>query len=559
MSLRLKLVTYTAILIIGASLFFSWIFIRHEGEVLEEQLEKRGISLAKGIANNARYGVIIEDRVILDNFINGAISEEDVNLVIIAGKEGKILAADDQKKIGTIIEGQLKKKFTAPYEFYIQRYPGNRHYSIVMPILSEGKDDDTSLYIFGAEEQGEDDSENLGRKKQQIGTVLIGITLANVRQIAVGIRNRVILLTLSIIVISVIITVFIAGHIVKPIDALVKMAENVARGDLSQKVDILSKDEIGSLAKAFNKMAADLKKSRDELHEYNKTLEFKIEERTTEIQKANNELEGINKELDDFTYIVSHDLKEPLRSVFAFSKFVMEDYKDRLDGQGIEYLNRINAGAMRMQKLIEDLLEISRIGRKKNPVVKANAKDIIKEAELRLEYAIKEKNVQIIIENELPEIFCERLRMTEVFANLFSNAIKFNNKEQPQIKVGCREKGNFYEFHVKDNGPGIEEKYFDKIFQIFQRLGRREDTEGTGAGLAIVRKIIEMHNGKIWIESKVGEGTAFYFIMPKEKRYLVQEKKVGQILVEKKLISGRQLQSALEEQNKIKKIREGGD
>ncbi|MCG2712053.1 MAG: ATP-binding protein [Candidatus Omnitrophica bacterium] len=530
---------------------------------MEEQLEKRGVSLAKGIAKNARYGVITEDRVILDNFINGAISEEDVNYVIIAGKEGKILASDDQKKIGAIIEGKLKRKFTAPNEFYIQRYSGNRHYSIVMPILSEEEDDDddndTSLYIFGAEEQGKDGSKNIGRKKQQIGTVLLGITLANVRQIAVGIRNMVILLTLSIIVIAVIISVFIAGHIVKPIDNLVKMTENVAKGDLSQKVDILSKDEIGILAKGFNKMTADLKKSRDELHEYNKTLELKIEERTKEIQKANAELKGINKELDDFTYIVSHDLKEPLRSVFAFSKFVSEDYKDKIDEQGIAYLDRINAGAERMQALIEDLLEISRIGRKKNPIVEVEVENIIKEAEFRLEYAIKEKNVKIIIENEFPKIFCDRLRITEVFANLFSNAIKFNDKEQPQIKVGCREKGIFHEFYVKDNGPGIEAEYFDKIFQIFQRLGRREDTEGTGAGLAIVKKIIEMHYGKVWVESKVGEGTAFYFTLPKEKKCLVEEKKIGQILVEKKLISGGQLQNALEEQNKIKKIREGGD
>lgn len=241
----------------------------------------------------------------------------------------------------------------------------------------------------------------------------------------------------------------------------------------------------------------------------------------TEQKKAEAELhtyvkqvEEINKELDDFTYIVSHDLKEPLRSIDAFSKFVAEDYSEHLDEDGMMYINRVRSNASRMQKLIEDLLEVSRLERKQNPLQPAQAKGLVEDAAARLEYAIMEKNVKVIIQDEFPTVFCDRHRLGEVFYNLMSNAIKFMEKEQPIIEVGCEEDNGFYKFHVKDNGIGIEEQYFDKIFQIFQRLGKREQYEGTGAGLTIVKKVIGMHGGNIWVESTYGEGTTFFFTIP---------------------------------------------
>jgi len=237
----------------------------------------------------------------------------------------------------------------------------------------------------------------------------------------------------------------------------------------------------------------------------------KIEEK---IKNYSIELEKSNRELDDFTFIISHDLKEPLRSIDAFSGFVLDDYKDKLDEEGKNYLERIRVNANRMQELIEDLLDISRIERKQNPFEEIETGELVNEIKLRLEYAIKEKNLELIVSDNLPKIFCDRVRLTEVFANLVSNAIKFNDKPKPVIEIGCSKKDCFYEFYVKDNGPGIDERYFEKIFEIFQRLGHRETTEGTGVGLTIAKKIVQMHKGKIWVESKVGEGTTFYFTIP---------------------------------------------
>ena len=176
-----------------------------------------------------------------------------------------------------------------------------------------------------------------------------------------------------------------------------------------------------------------------------------------------------------------------------------------------------------------------------------DAASLVEEVKLRLEYTIKEKNVEVVIAKELPRIFCDRVRIMEVFANLVSNAIKFNNKPNPRVEIGSSIKGDYYEFYVLDNGPGIEEQYYEKIFEIFQRLGKKEDSEGTGVGLAIVKKIIEMHHGKVRVESKVGEYTAFYFTIPK-KGVITENKRIGEILVEKNLVSEEELKKALEEQ-----------
>jgi hypothetical protein len=262
------------------------------------------------------------------------------------------------------------------------------------------------------------------------------------------------------------------------------------------------------------------------------------------------QIEKVNKELDDFTYIVSHDLKEPLRSIDAFSKFIEEDYKDKLDEQGRDYIKRIRVNASRMQNLIEDLLEISRIERKRGSFEEVEAEELVNEVNLWLEYAIKQKDVEIIVRDKLPMIFCDRIRLTEVFLNLISNAIKFNDKPNPRVEVGCSQKGIFYEFYIKDNGPGIEEQYFDKIFEIFQRLGKSEEHEGTGAGLTIAKKIVQMHRGKIWVESKVGEGSTFYFTIPKGKEAILGKKKIGEILVEKNLVTEEEVKKALEEQER---------
>lgn len=267
----------------------------------------------------------------------------------------------------------------------------------------------------------------------------------------------------------------------------------------------------------FEKELVKEKKEKEDLARLNEILEYKVEERTKQLSENINRIENINKELDSYTYVVSHDLKEPIRAISAFSGFLAGDYKDKLDETGLNYIDRIRANAMRIQNIVEDFLEVSYIDKKINSFENVDLEEVINEANLRLENKTNWKKPDIVVKGKLPIVVCNRAGLIDVFANLISNAVKFADKDPPRVEIGWSENEDFYEFYVQDNGPGIDEQYFDKIFGIFQRLGKMEDHEGTGVGLTIAKKIVEIHNGKIWVESKVGEGSTFYFTIPKKK------------------------------------------
>ena len=227
------------------------------------------------------------------------------------------------------------------------------------------------------------------------------------------------------------------------------------------------------------------------------------------------EIERQNKELDDFTYVVSHDLKEPLISVEGFSRILQTDYENIIQPEGKEYLDSIVGATTRMKGLIDDLLLLSRINRPSESFAVINARKVIEEIISDMAYTIHQRNVNISMPNNLPDLYCNGTHIKILFRNIISNAIKFNNKPNPQIQIEFRNaENNYYLFSIKDNGIGIEKEFFEKIFVIFQRLHPREEYEGSGAGLAIAKKIIELHKGKIWVESEVGVGTTFYFTLP---------------------------------------------
>ena len=233
------------------------------------------------------------------------------------------------------------------------------------------------------------------------------------------------------------------------------------------------------------------------------------------------QLASANQELKDFAYVVSHDLKAPLRGIKTIADWISTDYADKLDNNGKEQLSLLANRVDRMHNLIDGILQYSRIGRVEEEKVQVNLNEFLLEI---IDMLAPPENITITIENELPTITSEPTRITQVFQNLLSNAVKYMDKPNGQIKVGCVEEDNFWKFNVTDNGPGIEEKYFEKIFKIFQTLAPRDEFESTGIGLTVVKKIVELHNGKIWVESKVGEGTTFFFTLPKQEIVAKDEK-----------------------------------
>ncbi len=251
-----------------------------------------------------------------------------------------------------------------------------------------------------------------------------------------------------------------------------------------------------------------------------KRLADELRHQAEQLRRANEELLRINHELDDFTYVVSHDLKEPLRTLNAFSTLLDQDYRPRLDGDAHEYLGYLTQASNRMSSLIDDLLILSRAGRITNTMHPIHLETLVENARLDLADLVARRNAVIRVEPNLPATLADPQRLNELLLNLISNGLKYNESLQPEIVVGCLPPGANGEaegqvtFFVRDNGIGIEPHYHDQIFKIFRRLHRREEYEGTGAGLAICKKIIEAHGGRIWVESELGKGATFFFSLP---------------------------------------------
>lgn len=224
------------------------------------------------------------------------------------------------------------------------------------------------------------------------------------------------------------------------------------------------------------------------------------------------ELESANEELRNFAYVVSHDLKAPLRAISSLADWVVTDYADRLDDEGKEHMRLLLARVRRMDGLIDGILQYSRVGRVKEAGVAVDLDQLVHEV---IDLLSPPPNIAITIDNLLPTVVAERTRLQQVFQNLLSNAIKYMDKAEGKISIGCVAAGNKWKLSVSDNGPGIEERYFEKIFQLFQTLAPRDRVESTGVGLALVKKIVEMYGGEIWVESKVGEGSTFFFTLPR--------------------------------------------
>jgi len=232
------------------------------------------------------------------------------------------------------------------------------------------------------------------------------------------------------------------------------------------------------------------------------------------LHMLNEELVQSNKELEQFAYVASHDLQEPLRMVSSFMQLLNKKYTNQLDDTAKQYIHFAVDGAERMKVLILDLLTFSRIGTEKQYNQTIDVKILVEEVKLNLVAAVSENKAKITI-HALPVIKGNKMQITQLFQNLLSNAIKYHSDRDPEIEIGYTDGGNHYQFYVKDNGIGIASKYFEKIFIIFQRLHNKTEYSGTGVGLSICKKIVEKHGGKIFVESEPGKGSTFYFTINK--------------------------------------------
>jgi PAS domain S-box-containing protein len=234
----------------------------------------------------------------------------------------------------------------------------------------------------------------------------------------------------------------------------------------------------------------------------------------TERKQARDDLRRSNAELEQFAYVASHDLQEPLRMVASYTELLGQRYKGKLDEKGEKYIHYAVDGAKRMQRLVSDLLAYSRVGLQGKKLAPVDAALVLRRVVEVLRRTTAEAGATVEI-GALPVVLADETQLYQLFQNLIANAIKFRSERPPQIAVRVRELNNFWEFLVEDNGIGIELQYSDRIFQMFQRLHSRGHYEGNGIGLAIAKRIVERHGGAIRLESELGVGTRFYFTLPK--------------------------------------------
>jgi signal transduction histidine kinase len=308
----------------------------------------------------------------------------------------------------------------------------------------------------------------------------------------------------------------LVGVLTRPVQRLAAAATAVGQGNFSK----IPSQPASWVPREMAVLQIAVRNMILQLSRYTKDLEVRVRERTEQLKDS-------NRELESFVYTVSHDLKSPVVSLHGMASILLEDYSDKLDDQGKHYLQRVAANATFMEQLIADLLTLSRTVRRAQKPERLNADALVGELVDQCQETIRQRGVVIKIHSPLPEVVFDATHFRQIFLNLLTNAIKFlGDQSAPMIEIGGRsEDGFFVEYYFKDNGIGIDPRYHDLVFGIFQRL-KEVEVEGTGVGLAIVKKIIDSVQGKIWIESERGKGTAFFFQLPSqeavpEKEYVV--------------------------------------
>lgn len=281
--------------------------------------------------------------------------------------------------------------------------------------------------------------------------------------------------------------------------------------------DWLPKQDLGrNLLTRTIRHAIERKRAEVKLLRHSREVEAargRIEQQAAEIHDRAEQLDKMNRDLDDFAYIASHDLKEPLRGIAAYCQILIEDYHDRLDDDGRRRLGALDSLCGRLERLIDNLLTYCRVGRVQTPEAKVDLNEIVAEQLETFRASQSDRDVTISVAENLPTVKGDASLIGMVLGNLISNALKYNASKRPRVEIGLTNDTNPTLF-VRDNGIGIEKKYHEDVFGLFRRLHTRKEYEGTGAGLTIVRKIVESHGGRIWLESELGVGSTFFVSLP---------------------------------------------
>lgn len=521
-SLNSKFVIYTTALMLVLAGVVSFLIVNHERYFLVEQLKQRAISIVKSTANNCSYGVFVKRKSILDGFVVSAIIEKDVNYVAITDRHGIILSCSRNDLVG-VVDKAIRTESLKELTIYKKN---NKEFDIQIPVKilipDDAKKNVKELFLSTGQRE---------REKNIIGFVRLVINTQDISRVLNVVGKKIFFITLLLIIVSLGLSAYFMKRIItNPLQDLVNLAQKVSHGELNYKANINSLDEIGELAFAFNKMTEDLKKSRGEIEEYNRTLEDKVNKRTEELKEANELLKKTQVELVQSAKMtaigqlgagVAHELNNPLGGVLGYSQYILQkmaspNFSAEDFNTCRKYVGYIEKETKRCQGIVENLLGFSR---KSLEISQTNLKKVLDDslAILHHQLIIKAIEVDLKVEDDLACVEGNANQLQQVFMNIILNAQQaMPNGGDLTISARniCDNTGKPVQIEIrfKDTGCGIAEENIDKIFDPF--FTTKREWKGTGLGLSVTYQIIMAHRGRISVDSKEGQGSVFTITLP---------------------------------------------
>lgn len=532
-ALREKFVLVVSIVIVTSMLIISGYLIKRQNEVFHQQLDKRGVALITNLAYNAEYGVILEAKNELETLIKGVAKADDVIYVTITSADGRVLAETGNNFRETAQELLRKHdEFTMGgnrvQDKYFRTTNGTEFIELTYPVETQRKSvskENLGAVAGHSEDQG-------GMTTEIIGEARIGLTLDNLHREITKSQTAAILLTLMVVLSAIIIMTAFARIITRPIESLAEITDQISKGDLSKTVDVTWKDEIGHLAESFNRMIESLKKSQDEIEEYNRTLEEKIIERTKELEDAQSQLVQSEKmaAVGQLAAGVAHELNNPLGGILGYAQFALEKIQSKeineFTAKDIEsykrYLSDIENQSRRCKSIVQNLLKFSRTSQTME-LQEIDINQVLDETLSFLDHQLMMNQLSLkkMYDKAIPKTKGNPGQLQQVFTNIVINAMHAS-RPGSEIAISTRclpplgEFSGAIEVAVADKGIGISEANQRKIFEPF--FTTKEVGKGTGLGLSVSYGIIKEHGGEIKVKSRPGEETVFTIILPLEKR-----------------------------------------
>lgn len=468
-SIRRQLMLGIALVHAVLMTLFVFDLVGRQRTFLETQAYDQTHSLTRTLAANATPWVLANDLVGLEEVLKTLAGYPELRYAMVLSPEGRVLAHSRPGVAGRYIADAVSLRLLTapPLPQVLVRSP--RVIDVAAPIL---------------------------RDEQAIGWARIGLSQETSRQELGLVTREGLLYTLAAILIGILFAFLMARGLTSGLYALKVVAEAFAKGGRDLRAPAKRSDEIGHLAIGFNRMLD------------------AVTENERDLRHALDALNKSNAELERFAYVASHDLQEPARTLVTYSQLLERRLADRLDPDDHENLSFIINAAKRMQALVRDLLGYSQMGHRQGPAEPVDTGEVLAAALANLDALLAERKAEITAPG-LPRVSGDTVQLVQLFQNLIANGIKFTPRgTRPAITIAARREGAFWEFSVHDNGIGIDSRYHDQIFIIFKRLHTADQFPGTGIGLALCKRIVELHGGRIWVRSELGEGATFFFTLP---------------------------------------------